>query len=363
VTLDDGWQLGPFTRDGRSLLGEQHDLRFDCPVRGESVQWAAKDVFNPGAVVHDGKVHLLVRGEDPVGRYAGTSRIGLATSDDGVHFAVEQTPVLFPADDEYQAWEWPGGCEDPRVVESPDGGFVCLYSAFDGKSSTLCAATSLDLRAWRKEGPALAGTPYAKRWSKSGSIVTEVHDNRLVAARLNGRFWMYWGEGVCYAATSEDLIRWTPVEFDPGADRYLTFEPTRERGTWGIHRVPGQNVLRPAMTPRRGRFDSMLVEPGPPAVVTDDGIVLIYNGANHPVGGDAAAPAFAYQPGQALFDALDPSSVIARSTEPFVRVGDLDRIGQVGNVCFAQALVLHREQWILYLGLADSRIGCATAPA
>jgi predicted GH43/DUF377 family glycosyl hydrolase len=39
-----------------------------------------------GAVVHDGRVCLLVRAKDHRARYAGTSRIGLATSDDGLHF-------------------------------------------------------------------------------------------------------------------------------------------------------------------------------------------------------------------------------------------------------------------------------------
>ena len=63
-----------------------------------------------------------------------------------------------------------------------------------------------------------------------------------------------------------------------------------------------------------------------------------------------------------LLDPLDPTAVLARSTEPFLRVGAADAEGQVGNVCFAQGLVLFRGEWRLYLGLADSRIGCAVAP-
>ena len=104
------------------------------------------------------------------------------------------------------------------------------------------------------------------------------------------------------------------------------------------------------------------MEPGPPAVLTDRGIVLVYNGANHWVGGDASSPPLAYQPGQVLLDPLDPTAVLARATEPFLRVGVDDAEGQVGDVCFAQGLVLFRGEWRLYLGLADSRIGCAVAP-
>jgi predicted GH43/DUF377 family glycosyl hydrolase len=71
-----------------------------------------------------------------------------------------------------------------------------------------------------------------------------------------------------------------------------------------------------------------------------------------------------YQPGQALFDAEDPASCIARDIEPFLRADEVDaREGQVSNVCFAQSLVLLENQWHLYFGMADSRIGCAVAPA
>jgi predicted GH43/DUF377 family glycosyl hydrolase len=343
----DGWELGPFTRLPGAVVGPDQGLA-----------WAAKDVFNPGGVVHDDRVCLLVRGEDTSGRFAGVSRIGLATSTDGVSFTVEPEPVIAPGDDEWAAWEAAGGCEDPRVVEAPDGGFVCLYTGFDGKAGTLMVATTDDLRTWTKHGPAFAGTPFARRSSKSGAVVTEVRDGRLVAARIGGRFWMCWGEGTAFAATSDDLVRWTPITFDATGDRYLT----PGAAGWEVHRVPGLAAPRPVLSPRRGRFDSLLVEPGPPAVLTDAGIVLIVNGANHGEHGDPTSPALAYQPGQVLLDPLDPTAVLARTTEPFLRVGADDAAGQVGNVLFAQALVLFRDEWRLYLGLSDSRIGCATAP-
>jgi predicted GH43/DUF377 family glycosyl hydrolase len=307
-------------------------------------------------------VHLLVRAEDAVGRYAGTSRIGLAISDDGGRtFTVEPEPVLHPANDPWQPWEWSGGCEDPRVVESPDGGYVCTYTAFNGKDIALMVATSDDLRSWTKHGPAFAGSAHARRSTKSGAVVTEVRDGRLVAARIDGRFWMYWGEGIAYAATSDDLVRWEPLEFDATADRFLTMRPD---GGWHIERVPGQRVLRPLLFPRPGRFDSLLVEPGPPAVRTDDGIVLLANGANHPRRGDPSLPAFSYQPGQVLFDPSDPASPIGRTAEPFLRPSSADEVkGQVDSVCFAEGLVRLGDEWLLYYGMADSKIGWARAQA
>lgn len=356
------WTIGPFSRPMR-ILENRADVRFECPVAGRELEWAAKDLFNPGAIVHEGKVCLLVRAEDRMARYSGTSRIGLATSTDGFTFQLEPEPVLFPADDRWQAWEWPGGLEDPRIVQAPDGRFICTYTAFDGKVGSLFVASSADLRTWTKHGPAFADTNYVRLPTKSGAIVTRVEHDRLVAAQVNGRYWMYWGEGMIFAAVSNDLIHWRPVEADGYPDKYLTWDPqsTEARGHWSRDRLEGRSGLRALAGPRRRRFDSWLTEPGPPAVMSEDGVVLIYNGANAPVEGVEDAPAFAYQPGQMLFDNEDPAAVIGRVQQPFLTIDPAEADGQVGNVCFAQGLVLFNGQWLLYLGLADSRVGVATA--
>jgi beta-1,2-mannosidase len=117
--LDDrSWMLGPFTREDASnpCLTPSAAAMFECPVRQARVAWEAKDVFNPAAVVRDGKVYLLYRAEDTVGRHAGTSRIGLAESADGRAFVRRPEPVLYPDDDFMNVYEWEGGCEDPRIV-------------------------------------------------------------------------------------------------------------------------------------------------------------------------------------------------------------------------------------------------------
>ncbi len=343
------WQLGPFTRHPGPVLVPDPSVAFRCPCAAISSDGRPRTSSTRGRWCSRVGCTCSSAARTTVGRGHGTSRIGLAVSQDGIDFALEPEPVLFPDDDAWEAWEWPGGCEDPRVVESPDGGFVCLYSGFDGRSATLMVATSEDLRRWDKHGPAFTGTRHARRWSKSGSVVTEERpDGRLVASRLDGRYWMYWGEGTCFAATSDDLVRWTPVEFDATADRYLT---EGDDAQWEVRHVPGARVLRPLLSPRSGRFDSLLVEPGPPAVRTDAGVVLVYNGANHPTRGDAASAPMAYQPGQALFDERDPASCVARASEPFLRADTPDeQVGQVGDVCFAQGLVAVGDRWHLYSG-------------
>jgi hypothetical protein len=82
------------------------------------VRWQDSYVFNPAAIVRNGKVYLLYRGEDTIGRFGGTSRIGIAESDDGVHFKKNPLPVLFPENDDILEFEKEGGCEDPIMYGS-----------------------------------------------------------------------------------------------------------------------------------------------------------------------------------------------------------------------------------------------------
>ena len=223
------WMLGPFERleTENPVLQTLDHTTFDCPLQRRPVRWEAKDVFNPSAVVRDGKVHLIYRAEDHDGNLAGTSRIGLALSDDGVAFPLADRrpgPVLYPDRDGYKDLEWQGGIEDPRVVESPDGVFVMTYTAYNGVAR-LCVATSRDLLTWEKHGPAFGaahGGVFADAWTKSGAIVCRIVADglatRLVAAKINGRFWMYWGENSIYVAVSDDLVAWTPLLSNKGPE-------------------------------------------------------------------------------------------------------------------------------------------------
>ncbi len=86
-----------------------------------------------------------------------TSRLGMASSEDGIHFTTEPTPVFYPDVDSQQDREWPGGVEDPRVVESEDGTYVLAYTQWNRRNTDIGIATSTDLIHWTKHGPALSG--------------------------------------------------------------------------------------------------------------------------------------------------------------------------------------------------------------
>jgi predicted GH43/DUF377 family glycosyl hydrolase len=156
---------------------------------------------------------------------------------------------------------------------------------------------------------------------------------------------MYWGESSIYVATSDDLIHWQPV-----------FNPQRDHDRVGY----GEQFLTVFST-RQNRFDSSLVEPGPPALLTENGIVLIYNGRNDARTGDKQLTDGTYSGGQVLLDAADPTVVIARLTENFIRPDkDYEISGQINHVCFLEGLVYFQGRWLLYYGTADSKIAVAS---
>jgi len=345
------WMLAPFVKQDAAnpcLLPSKQ--RFVDPVRKSSVGWEEKDVFNPAAVVRNGKIYLLYRAQDSIGKPAGTSRIGLAYSSDGLHFTKLKAPVLYPDNDAYKKYEWEGGCEDPRIVEDDNGTYYMTYTAYDGITARLFIATSKDLIHWTKHGSVFKnadGGKYINYWSKSGSIICTAKGDKLAATKIKGKYWMYWGESNIYMATSDNLIDWTPIpETDPSKK---SFDSLRNYEAFKI-----------LFSPRKKKFDSELVEPGPPAMITKDGIRFIYNSKNSPDYGDKTLPDGVYAAGQILLDKNDPARVIDRCNQNFFKPGKPYEItGQVNNVCFLEGLVPFKGKWFLYYGTADSKIAVA----
>jgi predicted GH43/DUF377 family glycosyl hydrolase len=275
--------------------------------------WESAGTFNPTVVVHDGKIVMLYRAQDK----NGTSRLGYATSTDGLHFTRRPNPVLSPDTD----YEREGGLEDPRLVKIGDT-YYLTYTGYNKKDAQLCLATSSDLLRWDRKGvilPAYKGR-WNVGWTKAGAIVPE---------KIGGKYWMYYlgttpdktdEMGVAYSA---DLIHWTDA------------------------------LDAPVLPRRAGRFDSRVVEPGPAPVVRPDGIVLVYNGADDRL---------VYRTGVARFDRNDPTRVIFRTDTPvFAPEMEWEKTGQVPNVVFVEGMIRQGARWLFYYGGADKYVGAASA--
>jgi predicted GH43/DUF377 family glycosyl hydrolase len=276
--------------------------------------WEFAGTFNPAVIkTAPDKMAMLYRAQDA----KGTSRIGYAESADGIHFVRRDEPVLSPETD----YEKDGGVEDPRLQKFGDT-YYLTYTGYNKKDAQLCLATSRDLIHWERKGvilPAYKGN-WNVAWTKSGAIVPE---------KLGGKYWMYWlGTSADKTdqmgiSSSEDLIHWT------------------------------EETKTPVLPRRPGKFDSRVVEPGPPPILTPQGIVLIYNGADEKL---------VYRTGVAVFDRRDPRKVLYRSEEPvFAPEKEWERVGQVANVVFVEGMVKRGGKFLFYYGGADKYVGVAEA--
>lgn len=304
-------------------FGKWRRLSVDPILSPEGDTFESAGTFNPTVIKKDGKFVLLYRAQDR----KGTSSIGYASSDDGIHFTRRPEPVMVPE----APYEKGGGVEDPRLQQFGDTYYLTYtgYNNVDGaapdkKDAQLCLATSTDLIHWERRGvilPSFKGK-WNVKWTKSGAIVPK---------KINGKYWMYYladakGQdtqmGVAY---SDDLLHWTEA------------------------------LDQPVLASRPGSFDSQVVEPGPPPIMTPQGIFLIYNGADDKL---------VYSTGWVLFDKKDPTKVLARSEKPvFAPEKEWEKVGQVPNVVFVEGMIRDGNRWFFYYGAADKHIGVATAPA
>lgn len=276
--------------------------------------WEAAGTFNPAVIRYEGKIVMLYRAQDA----SGTSRLGYASSEDGLHFTRRPEPVLSPE----APYELNGGVEDPRLVKIGKT-FYLTYTGYNKKDAQLCLATSRDLIHWQRRGillPAYQGN-WNKGWTKSGAILPW---------KLHGKYWMYWlgtsadGKDQMGLSYSRHLIHWTEA------------------------------TTTPVLPRRPGKFDERVVEPGPPPRLTKEGIVLIYNGADEQL---------IYRTGIAVFDRNDPGKLLSRSEQPlFTPDLSWEKKGQVANVVFVEGSIEEPKRLLLYYGGADKYVGVAEVP-
>lgn len=340
--LEKSWMLGPFYRptNAAPIITKDASSTFEDPITKKMSHWESMATFNPAAVVKNDTIFVLYRAEEKLGEKeigGHRSRIGMAFSTDAKNYQRLPHPIFYPKTDNQKQYEWPGGVEDPRIVKTEDGTYVMTYTQWNREVPRLAIATSNDLMHWKKHGPIFREYQQGKyhdRETKSGAIVTQLKNGELVAAKIDDSYWMYYGVPHVWLAHSKDLINWTPLETHEGK-------------------------LAPVLSPRPGYFDSWLVEAGPPPLLTDDGIVVIYNAGNSQTIGVSELGNRIYTGGQALFDAEQPWKILDRTTKPFIKPElPFEKSGQYKDgTTFLEGMVLFNGQWHLYYGTADSMVG------
>lgn len=316
------------------------------PVRNSF--WESEAVFNPGAVAHDGRVHLFYRalGGD------GMSRIGYASSKDGIHFDERLPYPVYAAENANEAKNnyqihypftsparlvydtvlyasgggW-GGCEDPRAVKI-DERIYLTFNMFNGWESMRVGFTSIDAedlknKKWNWEQFAYLSRPgdRQKNWV-------------LFPEKINGKFALF------HNLDKGDSSR-VHIAYVDELDMHKT---PSQKDAPDIHTLPDHLVA----------WHNRTRSAAAPPLKTKDGWLLFYHAM------DKNDPN-RYKVGALLLDLKDPTKVLYRANRPILEPDEWYENDWKPGIIYASGAVVKDGTLFLYYGGGDKRIAVAYA--
>lgn len=306
-------------------------------------EWESMAVFNPAAFVDNGKVHLLYRAMGP----DGISRIGYASSTDGIHFDERLPyPVYTPSigfglpepDADPTTWKYDperypsgggwAGCEDPRAV-TIEGKVYMSFCAFNGWDFMRQALTSIPLehlnqKKWQWEPPKLIsqpGTPQ-KNWV-------------IFPEKINGKY------AILHGLSPKIHIEYVDSLDELNEDNHIKSLPSA--GGTGYHDPS-----------RTKHWDKRVRGAGAPPLRTPMGWLLLYHATDQRDPGK-------YKLGAMLLDLDDPTKILYRSNAPVLGPQEwYENDGKAGVVYTCGAVILG-DNLMVYYGGGDKHIAVARA--
>ncbi len=302
--------------------------------------WESEAVFNPGAVLHNGRVHLFYRALGP----DGISRIGYASSKDGVHFdkrhahpvympemttdLTKHAPYTSPARLSYDrvlhasGGGW-GGCEDPRAVKIDDRIYL-TFNMFNGWNSIRIGLTSIDeadLESghWRWRRLVYLSPPNGrhKNWA-------------LFPEKIDGKYALF------HNLYDEDSSR-VRIEFIDDLEGP----------------IPPFNSPDPQLLPDRElAWHNRTRSVGPPPIRTRYGWLIFYHAM------DKNDPN-RYKLGALLLDLNDPRKILYRSNYPVLEPDEWYENDWKPGIIYASGAVVKGDTLFIYYGGGDKHIGVA----
>lgn len=258
----------------------------------EHLMWEMCGTFNPAALMIDGRVHLLYRavGGD------GVSRVGYASSDDGLHFnggdlqpifAFEKPRLLYSGVQKYDPVMYPsggsfGGVEDPRLTHI-DGVVYMTFNAFDGWDYIRIGLSMISEEDFLK-----------KKWNKWTkprllSPPGEIHKNWMIfPSKIRGKF------AVLHSISPKVEIEYVDNLSDVGVTKPFIKSPVGARGDLN-----------------KEDWDTRVRGAGAPPIKTDKGWLVLYH-ANE------RNESHKYKLGAYLLDLKNPKKVIAKAILPIL---------------------------------------------
>jgi beta-1,2-mannobiose phosphorylase / 1,2-beta-oligomannan phosphorylase len=281
-------------------------------------KWEEKAVFNPAAILLNGKTHILYRAmsED------NTSTFGYAMTKNGTDIIERLTlPIYVPREDfeNKKINNQNSGCEDPRLTKIGKNIYVC-YTAFDGIGPPRVAISSITEKDF---------ISHNWKWGKPFLITPQGLDDKdtcLFPVKFPlGYFILHRvGDEIC--------------------GDYLNTLDFKNETVKRCIRIIG---------PRINTWDSSKVGISAPPIKTKYGWLLLYHGVSKSHN--------TYRIGCVLLDLKDPAIVLARSTEPiFEPVEEYEKRGIINNVVFPCGMVVKNKLLYIYYGGGDRVVGVAT---
>ncbi len=276
------------------------------------------DVPYPVATVHNAAVVKYMRKYIMVFRshkLNGRSILGIAVSNDGYTFEVNDEPFMIPSTEgifkEYEAY----GVEDPRITFM-DGEYLITYSAYSRHGVRIGLAKTKDFKSIERV-----------------SLITESDYRNVVI--FPDKF------GGLYARLDRPHSEISPWSI------WISYSPDLK--FWGESKL--------IMKPLQYHWDEMKIGPGAPPIKTSRGWLSIYHGVFPTMDGSV------YRLGVALHDLEDPSKIIAVGDEWILQPEEVYEItGYVHNVVFTCGAIPEDDGSVkIYWGGADKVMCMGTA--
>src|SRR3989338_706769 len=304
--------------------------------------WESEAVFNPGAVIHGGRVHLFYRALGP----DGVSRVGYASSRDGVHFDKRSShPVYMPETVTESARHRPytsparlayntglyisgggwGGCEDHRAVKI-NGRVYLTFNIFNGWHSIRVGLTSIS------ESDLEQG-----RWDWRRFVFlsppNERHKNwALFSEKIDGQY------ALLHNLHDDNPTRVRVEYLDDLEGRIPPFDSPDP------HLMPDRELA----------WHNRTRSVGPPPVKTRYGWLLFYHAM------DKSDPG-RYKLGALLLDLKDPRKILYRSHYPILEPDEWYENDWKPGIIYASGAVIKDSTLFIYYGGGDKYIGVASA--
>ncbi len=269
----------------------------------DNVPYPVATVHNAAVVKYEGKYIMIFRSH----KLNGRSILGMAVSNDGYTFKVNEEPFMIPSTvgifKEYEAY----GVEDPRIT-FVDGEYLITYSAYSRHGVRIGLAKTLDFKS-------------VERFS----LITESDYRNVVI--FPEKF------GGLYARLDRPHSEISPWSI------WISYSPDLKY--WGESKL--------IMKPLQYHWDEMKIGPGAPPIKTSRGWLSLYHGVFPTMDGSV------YRLGVALHDLEDPSNIIAVGDEWILQPEEVYEItGYVHNVVFTCGAVPEEDGSVkIYWGGAD----------